>query len=270
MPLGRFTAERHARAKTARADGDRDLAARIGALPKPSVSAWLVDLLVREAPEDLDRVLELGDELRRAQVAADRDRLRELAAERRSLLTEVARTAASRAEGVGQRVGEGVLEEVQQTLRAALASPAAAAAVRTGRLVRALDADGLDPVDLDGAVAGGAAGAAHRSRSGRRDGHGSPDTEDEGAAGRAAEEWERRIAEAKGRAARSAATARDAAAIAEDRRRDAADLRKRIEELRTRLDAAEQAHGEAESAAATARDEADAAGAEADRIATDG
>jgi hypothetical protein len=275
-PLGGFTAERNARAKAARADGDRDLAGRIGALPKPSVSAWLVDLLAREAPDDLQRVLDLGEALQQAQEDADRARLRELAAERRSLLSEVARSAASRAEAAGQRVGDAVLEEVQQTLQAALSSPAAAAAVRTGRLVRALDADGIEPVDLDGAVAGGAPssrppgrGSARRG-SARRDGNGPVDAEHEAAARREAEERRRRLTAAQDRAEEAAARARAAAATAEDRQRDAADLRKRVEELRTRLQAAEQAQGDAESASAAAREEAEDAAAEVDRIASDG
>jgi hypothetical protein len=268
-PLAGFTAERNARAKAARADGDRDLAARIGALPKPSVSAWLIDLLAREAPDDLQRVLDLGDALRQAQDEADRPRLRELAVERRALLSEVARSTAKRAEETGQRVGETVLEEVQQTLQAALASPSAAAAVRTGRLVRALDADGFDPVDLDDAVAGGAPDGVSPGRgSARQGGHGPADGEREAAARRAAEEHDRRLAAARDRAEEAVATARDAAATAEDRQRDAADLRKRLEELRPRLEAAEQAHTDAETAAAAARAEADDAEAEVDRIAS--
>ena len=54
------------------------------------MSAWLVDLLVREAPDDLQRVLDLGEALREAQEDGDRTRLRELTAERRSLLGEIA------------------------------------------------------------------------------------------------------------------------------------------------------------------------------------
>lgn len=272
LPLGRFTAERNARAKAARADGDRDLAERIGALQKPSVSAWLVDLLARETPEDLQRVLDLGDELREAQAGADRGRLRELAAIRRSLLGEIAGSAASRAEQAGQRVGDAVLEEVQQTLQAALTSPAAAGAVRSGRLLRALDTDGLDPVDLADAVAGGAPQAPQHALRSKPQGSARAAPERDAAEQRRAEERqraedrERRLQAARDRAAETARTAREAAARADERKRDAADLRTRVEELQHLLEAAERALDDAESAATAARVAADEAAAEVDRV----
>ena len=46
-----FTAARDAAAKQARADGDRDGAAALKALRRPTVSAWLLNALVRTAPE---------------------------------------------------------------------------------------------------------------------------------------------------------------------------------------------------------------------------
>lgn len=248
LPLGRFTAERNARAKAARDDGDRDLAARIAALPKPSAAAWLVDGLVAGAPEDLQRVLDLGDELQQAQEDADRDRLRELTVHRRTLLAEVARSSAERAEAAGQRVGDAVLEEFQQTLQVALGDPAAAAAVRTGRLVRALGADDPDRAD---AVAGGApAGSPPRPRR-------SDDTR--------RREAERRLAEARRLADSAAEEARAAETLVEDRDRDAEDLRRRVAELQTRLDAAEQALAAAREAAETARQHADEAIAAVER-----
>jgi hypothetical protein len=57
------------------------------------------------------------------------------------------------AEQQGRKISGTVATEVEQTLRAATADEGAAAAVRSGRLLRALSADGVDVVDLDGAVA---------------------------------------------------------------------------------------------------------------------
>ena len=209
-------------------------------------------------------MLDLGTELRQAQDDGDRDRLRALTAERRSLLGEVARAAASRAEEAGQRVGDAAIDEVQQTLQAALASPEAAAAVRTGRLVRALDADGLDPVDLADAVAGGAPEAEapparRRARS----------TSDDDREARRAEERRKRLAAAKDRADESAARSRDAEAAAEDGKREVTELREQLDDLQARLEAAERALESAEAAAAEARDESDEAAAEVERITTD-
>lgn len=237
------------------------------------MAAWLVDRLVREVPDDLERVLEVAAELRAAQEEGDRNRLRVLMRERRSLLAEVAAAAADRARAEGQRIGDTALEEFQQTLQAAMASPAAAAAIRSGRLVRALDADGLDPVDLDGAVAGGAAplpGTSAGSRPPRRPR--SDDTSRKAAAeAKAAQEAEaqveaeaerrRRIEEAERRSADAAAAARAAQAVAEERDRDLADLRKRLDELQARVGVAASAADEARARAERARQEADEAAA---------
>lgn len=213
------------------------------------------------APDDLQRVLDLGAALRQAQEDADRDRLRELAGERRTLLAEVARAAAERADASGQRVGDAALEEFQQTLQAALASPDAAAAIRTGRLVRSLDADGLDPVDLDDAVAGGPPDGGSGERRAPRPPRAAQDEQ----ARRAAEERARRLEEARADARRTTALARDADAAVEDRTRDVDDLRRRIDELEQRLGAAQEALGDAESAAREAHRTADEAIAEVDR-----
>ena len=68
--------------------------------------------------------------------------------------------------------------EVEQTLRAATADPGAAAAVQSGCLLRALSADGVDVVDLAGAVAVPGSLAGRATGSG-----GAPGTVDGGTAG---------------------------------------------------------------------------------------
>ena len=59
-PPGEFIARRTAAAKAARSDGDRELAAAIGELRKPTVSAWLVNLLVRDDPDLAGRLTQLS------------------------------------------------------------------------------------------------------------------------------------------------------------------------------------------------------------------
>ncbi len=154
LPLDRFTQARNAAAKSASADGDRDLASALRELPKPSSAAWLVNVLVDRRRYDVEQILELGASLKEAQVSLDRAQLHALGQQRQRLLAAVARQALDAAAEVGHDVGPAALPGVEQTLRAALADPAAAAAVLTGRLVRTLEATGWDAVDLDGAVAG--------------------------------------------------------------------------------------------------------------------
>ena len=64
LPPEQFTAARNARAQAAKAAGDREAAARIAALRKPTVLGWLVNLLVRELPDEIGGFLDLGDALR--------------------------------------------------------------------------------------------------------------------------------------------------------------------------------------------------------------
>lgn len=154
LPLDRFTQARNAAAKSASADGDRDLAAALRKLPKPSSAAWLVNVLVDRRRSEVEQILELGASLKEAQASLDRAQLHALGQQRQRLLAAVARQALDAAAEVGHDVGPAALPGVEQTLRAALADPAAAAAVLTGRLVRTLEATGWDAVDLDSAVAG--------------------------------------------------------------------------------------------------------------------
>ncbi|MFE0389563.1 hypothetical protein ACFW1F_36705, partial [Streptomyces bungoensis] len=61
-----FVAARDRCAARARASGDRALAKEIAALRRPSLSAWVSNLLVRRRSAEVRPLLALGDELRRA------------------------------------------------------------------------------------------------------------------------------------------------------------------------------------------------------------
>src|ERR1700712_153141 len=73
-----FTAARNARAKAAQADGDRALADAVKALAKPTAAAWLANQLVRQDPDALDPLLELGSALREATAKLDGAEMRAL------------------------------------------------------------------------------------------------------------------------------------------------------------------------------------------------
>jgi hypothetical protein len=148
-----FTAARTAAVREARQAKDRALAAAVGALRKPSAAAAAVNLLVRERPDDLGRLLDLGVRLREAQAALAGADLRALHTEQQRTVGEVADTAVGLLEGVGGAAGAAVRGQVEATLRAAMGDPDAAAAVATGLLVRDLFSSGFEPVDVDGAVA---------------------------------------------------------------------------------------------------------------------
>ena len=154
-PPAEFTATRDARARRARAEGDRDLAARVAGLRRPTVPAWAVNLLVREHREEVERLLELGAAVREATAALAGPELRELSVQQHRVLAALRARAARLTRAAGVRLSPEAGEKVVQTLRAGMTGPAAADAVRSGLLVRPLEAVGLTDVeaDVEGATA---------------------------------------------------------------------------------------------------------------------
>jgi hypothetical protein len=155
LPPEDFTAARAAAAKA-----DKTAAKDINALRKPTVGAWLVNTLARSEPDLLDELLDLGPALARAQSSGKGDQLRELGDQRRQLVTAVSDKAF---EAADREPTAALRSEVESTLEAALADPATADAVRTGRLTRALSYAGFGGVDLEGAVAVGPARSTGRT-----------------------------------------------------------------------------------------------------------
>ena len=131
----------------------RSLAAEVRSLPKPSVAAWTVNMLAARRPEILRELAGLGQSMRAAQSSLDAPELRRLGQERRQLLGSAVKAAQAVAEELGRKISGAIAAEVEATLRAATADEGAAAAVQSGRLLRGLSADGVDVVDLSGAVA---------------------------------------------------------------------------------------------------------------------
>jgi hypothetical protein len=135
---GDFTAVRDQRAKAARAAGDRELAEQIRRLRRPTMAAWAGNLLVRERPDETERLLQLGQALRQAHRDLDGEQLRELSAQQHQLTFALARQAGRLTEQAGQRISDDVRQEVQDTLHAALADPEAAERLAKGRLTKPL------------------------------------------------------------------------------------------------------------------------------------
>jgi hypothetical protein len=149
-PAADFIATRNKLAKELKADGDQLGSTRLKALRKPTVAAWLANLVARERPDELDDLLALGDEFRQATEDLDGDRLRELTPQRHQLLDQLAQVARSLAEENGQKVSVDVAQKLRETLDAALVDPAAGEAVREGQLSSALRHVGFGVVDESG------------------------------------------------------------------------------------------------------------------------
>ncbi len=145
-----FTPLRDARVKELKGT---ELAPRVKALKKPSLAAWVVNLLVRHEGEQVDQVLAVGASLRAAQAAMSGDDLRALTRQRRQVTAALTQQARALASDGGVKVTQAVADQVESTLTAAMLDERCSQAVRSGLLVTALSTTGVGEVDLTGAVA---------------------------------------------------------------------------------------------------------------------
>ena len=257
-----FTAARDARAKEARDAGDKESAAEIKVLRKPTVTAWLANQLVRQHADEVRPLLELGSALREATATVSGPQLRELSRQRNDVVRALVRQARRLAADAGQAVSEDVARGLEETLNAALADPGQADLLLQGRLSVQLKHSGYGPAEGPSSTAGklpAAPAKAKKAAAGRQ-----PTAAEQRRAERR-DRLERELAEAWP-AARAAADARSAA---EQQAKQAADeakgIRRRVEGLRAELAAAEEDLAKATAASEQATEARDAAVAEADR-----
>ncbi|KAB1920390.1 hypothetical protein AB0J94_04805 [Micromonospora noduli] len=147
-PPDRFVAARDAAVAEARRAGDPTTARQLARLRRPTVAAWLVNLLAIRRPELVADLVQLADALRVAQRELRGPRLRELSAQRRAvvgaLVAEVRKLAA--AEPDAPPASRLPLAEVEATLNAAFSDAEVAEQVRAGRLLRAASYAGFGEV----------------------------------------------------------------------------------------------------------------------------
>ncbi len=150
---GAFVAGRDALARAVRTAGERDTAAAIKGLRRPSLGAWYANVAARASLVSLYEWLTLGARLREAQARLDLRQVGELGAGRAALEERVVRDLAAHLAALGVTASPAGLEEFRGTLRAALADPAAGDALASGRLERSLSYAGFGEVDVSAALA---------------------------------------------------------------------------------------------------------------------
>jgi hypothetical protein len=138
-----FTAARNAAAKQARSQGDRELAARITALRKPTLPAWVVNQMARRRRGDIESLLDLGRTLRESSTGLSGDELRQLTRQRHQLVQALVQQARDLAGDDGRRLSEDAVQGVRQTFEATLSDADSADAVAAGRLSDALQVSGF-------------------------------------------------------------------------------------------------------------------------------
>jgi DNA repair exonuclease SbcCD ATPase subunit len=141
-----FTPARAAHVRAARSAGDRELAAAVAALRRPTIGAWLANQLARERTKELEELFKLGKDMRAAQEGGDGPALRRLSAPRHEMVTALASDAKALARTRHQAVSENSSRELESTLEAAVADAEAADALRAGRLTVGLTYSGFGPL----------------------------------------------------------------------------------------------------------------------------
>jgi hypothetical protein len=148
-----FTAARNARVSEARKAGDSVLATSLKELHKPTVGAWLANLLAQERPEELQSLIALGDELRRGQNRADGEMIRRVSKKKQEAVAKLLSEANTMAKRRRHPVSGAAAMDLEATLDAVFADPKAAESVRAGRLTTALRYSGLGLADTASASA---------------------------------------------------------------------------------------------------------------------
>src|SRR3954454_15502081 len=108
LPYERFVPERDALAKALRAEGDRDAAAAVKKLPKPTQPAWAVNIAVRDDPAAAEALAEAARALQEAQTelrpGADASVLRAAAERPRGAVEALAAAAPAGSDATAEKV----------------------------------------------------------------------------------------------------------------------------------------------------------------------
>lgn len=148
LPLEEFTAARNALAADLAKSGRKEDAAGVRKLKKPSLTAWAVNRLVRAERTDVQRLLDLVDELKEARSASE---INALAGERRDLVGRLTRRAGEVLEGAGHAATAAALQRISQTLSAG-GEEDERRALASGTLTQDLAPAGFDALDAFGAA----------------------------------------------------------------------------------------------------------------------
>lgn len=237
-----FTAQRTRLAAEAKRSGDAAAAKQISGSRKPTVAAWVANLLALRGTARAS-LADLGTRLREAHAAMDGEAIRTLTGEQRRLVDELSR-AGFLAAGVAEP-SAALRDDVTATLQAAVADPDVAA--RLGRLTKAEQWSGFGEFGTVTAV------SAKRTPT--------------PAKAALANEADKKADDERARQARAALAAAEhrkseADAALTDLQSDLARARLRVDDARRRLADAEQALSAAEDAyAAGKRESGDATAA---------
>jgi hypothetical protein len=158
-----FVPSRDALARALRGDGEKEAAAAVKRLAKPTRAAWAVNRLVRSHPDEVAALVEAGETLAASQEqlldGADPAVLRAAAEAARALVDALAREA--EADGPTS-------DKVRATLHAATVDAGVREAIRAGRLEKEASASGFGGLEALIASGHGRESAPRKSPAPRR------------------------------------------------------------------------------------------------------
>jgi DNA repair exonuclease SbcCD ATPase subunit len=148
LPLGEFTAVRNSLAKQLQKQGDGDAANEVKALPKPSVSAWVVNQLFAREADHMRSLLDAGERARRALqhtlTVGDAETLRDALQEQRAQRDALRQRASEILSKDLRNPSQAVLDRVTVNLDALALSPGAAEEAARGWLDQDLEPPGFE------------------------------------------------------------------------------------------------------------------------------
>jgi len=145
LSLAEFTGARNALAKRLKNQGLALDAERVKALAKPAAPAWAVNQLYWQEPKAIERLLALGERLRKAQTGQLKNAdLRALIEEKKQMTTALLTKASAILEEAGHAASADAMRRVSATLESLAAWGDMEGVPRAGRLTADLDPPGFD------------------------------------------------------------------------------------------------------------------------------
>jgi hypothetical protein len=248
LPLNDFVPSRDALARELRREGDKERAAEVAKLKRPSVAAWAINQLARRNRKELDLLLDAGHRLRVGQEEAlaggDRAKFESARRDHERAVRDLVHAARELLAAERGTSSDQMLSSVERTLRYASIDDEERALLASGRLTAEVEATGFD------AFAGMALPAAPPPRAAAARGR------DRAKAGKPAKE--RKPGAAQERRARVAAAQEDVK-LAREREREARQVLRELERAERK---AAQALERAVAERAAAQEALDTAAAE--------
>ena len=143
--LADFIKRRDALVKELKQAGDKDTAAAVKALRKPSTAAWSVNQVARRRPDDVDALIASAREVHAAQARAVQGKD---AGELRTTTERWRKQIHSLAADVANDAGEQYRDDAAATFEAASTSEEWSGVLRSGRLMTTLSPSGFGLADM--------------------------------------------------------------------------------------------------------------------------